>query len=53
MRKLSFGKQECSDSGGNESATQQWLIIHVVRLNEMNGLIWPHWSMLVLAGFSL
>lgn len=43
MRKLSFGKQECSDSGGNQSATQQWLIVHVVRLNVLiGGLICPN-----------
>ena len=34
QRKLSLGKEEC-DSGGAERVSQQWLIIHVARLNEL------------------
>ena len=42
MRKLTFQQQECSDSGGNQSVTQQWLV-HVARLNELiGGLICPN-----------
>lgn len=40
MRKLSIGKELDS---GEQRASQQWLIVHVARLNELvNGLICPN-----------
>lgn len=40
IHKLSFRKQDSLDSGGDQHATQQWLIVNVVRLNELiSGLI--------------
>ena len=42
LRKLSLGKREGESESDSTRVTQQWLIVHVARLNELIGeLICP------------